>query len=140
MSDGVVEVVIATKGLELKHYRVQEDSSVLVRSWKSHTMPVSAMQFDPTGTVVACGSSDGRIFVYDLAQGVLLLFFFLLVRFEQKKGHTTHALRGHAGPILCLAFHPDVHRVMLLSGSQDGTLRCWDLRSSDGRLLKVRPS
>ncbi len=67
-----LDLVIATKTLELKHFRVPAnlaETPVLVRSWKSHTMPITAMLFDPTGTVVACGSSDGRIFIYDLAQG-----------------------------------------------------------------------
>jgi WD40 repeat protein len=71
LSDGGMDVVVATKSLELKHYHFGNDKQEadLVRSWKSHTMPVSCMLFDPTGTVVACGSSDGRIFIYDLAQG-----------------------------------------------------------------------
>ncbi len=113
-----LEAMVATKSLQLKHYRLDPEAAV-VRSWKGHTMPVTSMSYDPMGTVVACGCSDGRIFVYDVAQG-----------------HATHALRGHAGPVLSVRFHPEVRRVTLVSCSQDSTLRCWDLRTSESKLLK----
>jgi U3 small nucleolar RNA-associated protein 13 len=117
-ADGGMEAVVATKSLQLKHYRV-DPSPTLVRSWKGHSMPVTSMSYDPSGTVVACGCSDGRIFVYDVAQG-----------------YATHALRGHGGPVLAVRFHPDVRRVTLVSCSQDSTVRCWNLRTSESRLLK----
>ena len=110
-----LEFVIATKSLQFKHYK----DETCVRTWKGHKMPALAMAYDSTGTLIACGFSDGRIFLYDV-----------------EKGYATHSFRGHSGVVLNLKFHPDPNRMLLVSCSQDGSVRCWDLVSSECKVLK----
>lgn len=71
------------------------------------------MAIDSSGTLVATGSSDNTVKVWDIAQG-----------------HLTHNLTGHTGVVLCVAFHPDTGRLQLFSGSEDQTVRAWDLNTS----------
>ena len=53
-----------------------------------------------------------------------------------------YKLSGHRQPILCLAHssHSCTSApCCLLSGGEDGTMRCWDLRSSKASLCIVSP-
>lgn len=72
-----------------------------------------SMAIDFTGTLVATGSSDNTVKVWDIEQG-----------------HLTHNLTGHTGVVLCVAFHPNPGRLQLFSGSEDQTVRAWDLNTS----------
>ena len=121
-ASGAVDVFVATSALEMKHYRTSVTPGATelecVRSWRGHTMPVGAMVYDSTGTVAACGCTDGRVLVYDVAHG-----------------YPTHVLQ-HSGLITALAFHPDPHRLMLVSASQNSSLRVWNLGTSASRELK----
>jgi len=84
-------------------------SASLLRAWRStHRSPISAMAVDASGGLVATGSADAGVRVWD-ADG----------------GFCTHAFAGHAGPVTALAFHPA--DLALFSGGADGTVRGWDL-------------
>lgn len=64
-------------------------------------------------TVIATAAANGRIITYDL----------------QRAGLELSRLNGHNRQVHKLAFNP--HRpAWLLSGSQDSTIRMWDLRSA----------
>lgn len=82
----------------------------VVRQWRAHEAPVLMMEFDPSGRLLATGSADSTIICWDIDKQVC-----------------THTLRGHAGVISALKFHPDADRWMLFSGSDDCHVRVWDL-------------
>jgi WD40 repeat protein len=84
-------------------------------------MPVArtaggAVAFSPDGLRMVAGSSDGRIFEYDLADGSLM-----------------RTLRGHSGRILALAYAADGRA--LVSGSADGSARWWRLEDAASIIL-----
>lgn len=84
------------------------------RQFKSPDVgPVVAVDFDPTSTLVATGSSDGNIRVWDII-----------------KGFATHVFRGSQGVIHALRFHVEKSALKLFSGSDDYRVRVWDLKSS----------
>lgn len=70
------------------------------------------MDCDPTSTLVATGSADSTIKVWDL-----------------ERGYCTHNLKGHSGVISALKFHPNHRHIKLVSGSDDSSIRVWDLLS-----------
>lgn len=76
-------------------------------------MPVLAMTYDTTGTLVATGSSDRVIKVWDI-----------------EKGFCTHSFRGHSDIIQLVKFHPNSNQNMLFSTSDDNTIKVWDLIDS----------
>ena len=79
-----------------------------------HNSGVSAVAFSPDGQIIATGSGDKTIKLWDL-QGRLL-----------------RTLRGFEKPVEWIAFHP---KGMKIAGSSRfGTVRLWDVR---GELLKT---
>lgn len=70
------------------------------------------------GTLIAAGASDKAIHIMDLASG----------------GAPTATLPGHSAPVRAVRFvagGPAAGSApLLVSGSWDGTVRCWDLRAA----------
>jgi U3 small nucleolar RNA-associated protein 13 len=81
---------------------------------KAHDAPVIVMTIDPTSTLVATGSADASIKVWDI-----------------DKGYCTHNLRGHGGVISAVKFHRFNNKWYLASGADDCTVRVWDLQSRE---------
>ena len=69
---------------------------------------VTSVSISPDGTMVAAGSLDSIIRIWDIASGTLL-----------------ESLRGHRDSVYSVAFTPDGKGVV--SGSLDKTLKFWDL-------------
>jgi WD40 repeat protein len=73
-----------------------------------HTKNISTLAFSRDGAIVATGSEDKSIVLWD-------------VKGQRPLG----TLTGHTGAVTSLAFDPS--RPVLLSGSADGTIMRWDL-------------
>ncbi|KAI8618546.1 WD40-repeat-containing domain protein [Chytriomyces sp. MP71] len=104
-------VVSATRSLLLSIVDLTTNS--VVRRWKAHEAPVLAMAFDCTSTLVATGSADSTIRVWDV-----------------DGGYATHLFKGHSGVISALTFfNGKQNNVLLASASDDCKVRIWDLKS-----------
>lgn len=77
---------------------------------------MSALAFSPNGKVLASGSADKKIILWDTHS------------WEKIK-----TLEGHSGSVLGIAFSPDGSQ--LVSGSGDETILLWD--ASSWRVLKI---
>jgi U3 small nucleolar RNA-associated protein 13 len=92
------EVVVATQNFLLRHWRLAAAASATtaaaggnecLRAIRGHTMPVQCMVYDPTGTLVATGSADRTVRVWDI-----------------ERGYCTHHFRDHTDVVRSLVFHP----------------------------------
>uniref|UniRef100_K3WQG2 U3 small nucleolar RNA-associated protein 13 C-terminal domain-containing protein n=1 Tax=Globisporangium ultimum (strain ATCC 200006 / CBS 805.95 / DAOM BR144) TaxID=431595 RepID=K3WQG2_GLOUD len=104
------QLVTAGRNLLLRLWDL--DTFTCLRTIKAHDTPVLAMDFDPTGTLLATGGSDRAVKVFDI-----------------EKGYCTHNFRRHSGIVTLVKFHPDAKRLQLVSCSDDSTVRIWDLYS-----------
>ena len=79
---------------------------------KAHAAPILVSTLSPDSTLLATGSSDGVVKVWDTAGG-----------------YVTHLYRGHGGPVSALKiwFNEDKSRMELWTGSSDGKVRVFDL-------------
>jgi WD40 repeat protein len=82
---------------------------------KGHTGLIHSLAFSPDGKVLASGSFDNDIKLWDYPSGKLL-----------------STLKGHAAPVYSVAFSPN--GTFLASGSQDKTIRLWDPK--DGKMVR----
>src|SRR5262245_33131947 len=77
-----------------------------------HSDEVRAVSFSPDGKLLASGSHDRTVRLWDTQTGAL-----------------KRALSGHALAVTSLAFSPDGK--LLASGSADKSVRLWDARAAD---------
>ena len=98
---------------------LEANTSVEVTS--AVTSAVNSVGFDPSGTVLASGNSDGKVRLWEMTSGKLLR---TLVR------PTSIANNGAVNSV---AIDPSGR--MLASGSQDNTVKLWELTS--GKLFRT---
>ncbi len=94
---------------------------VLGRS--GHELPISCMEFHCSGIFFATGSVDGNAKVWDLRGGYATHSF----RYNAP-GYTFGSRGGLRGSVSSLAWCPDVTKLWLGVGRDDGTVRIHDLR------------
>ncbi len=84
-----------------------------------HQGEVTAIAVSPNGKLIASGSSDRSIRLWNF-KGELL---------ETWTGRSLRSGVGHAAPITALVFSPNSR--VLISASADGSIKQWDLRSGE---------
>ncbi|XP_031561382.1 transducin beta-like protein 3 isoform X2 [Actinia tenebrosa] len=105
-------LVTAGKNLLLRQWDWKEGKQT--KTWKAiHVAPISSMVFDSTSTLLATGSSDSTIKVWDIV-----------------KQYYTHNLKGSKGVVSLVQFHPNSEVLQLFSASDDCKIRIWDLNKS----------
>ncbi|XP_032834500.2 transducin beta-like protein 3 isoform X1 [Petromyzon marinus] len=105
-------MVTASRAMLLRQW-AWRDAAVCQRTWKAvHVAPIVSMAFDATSTLLATGSSDATIKVWDIV-----------------KQYCTHNFRGSSGVVGVVAFHPDTSCPRVLSAASDCKIRVWDLQS-----------
>ncbi len=138
-------LIICSRSLSLRIYALNpslgddvEIQPELQRTLKPHASPVISSATDGTGTLLATGSAEGQVKVWDV-----------------RGGYVTHTFRGHGGLISALRFFevdppPGASRegtskdgrrkhkkqkdetsqrsFMLASGDEEGKVRIWDLQ------------
>jgi small GTP-binding protein len=88
----------------------------LLRTLEGHQGEVNSVVFDPQGEMLASGSDDNTVKLW-----------------EARSGNLLRTLQGHQGWVRSVVFDPQGE--MLASGSHDGTVKLWEARS--GNLLRT---
>lgn len=131
----IFSLKVASDGKSLEHS--------LIRTLKPHATPVVVLAVDHTSTLLATGGTDGAIKVWDIAGGYVthtfrgpsvlvsaLHFFEVAARSadsgsnNKSKGRKKNAVEAEADGAESLAVGTNFR---LVSGSQDGKVRVWDL-------------
>lgn len=105
------DIVVATQNYLLRQYQLS--TKLCGRTIRTQSMPTLTMDFDPSGTLVATGSSDFSVRVWDIS-----------------KGYCTHVFKDHTDSIHMVQFHKDPNQMKLFSQSYDNTIRIYDLIES----------
>ncbi|XP_033102564.1 transducin beta-like protein 3 [Anneissia japonica] len=104
-------LVIAYRSLLIRQWNWKEEKCV--RTWKAiHIAPIISMAFDVTSTLLATGSGDQTIKIWDVIQQ-----------------YCTHNLKGSHSVVSYLKFHPNAEKLMLFSCS-GSFIYVWDLQGS----------
>lgn len=105
----------------------------LLKTLQGHTDQVWSVSFSPDGSLLASGSYDYTIKLWDVGKTQSEPEECSANRAVGISGQLLKTLQGHSNRVLCVAFNPD--GTLLASGSQDYTVRLWDV--SSGQLLKT---
>jgi WD40 repeat protein/predicted Ser/Thr protein kinase len=94
-------------------------TGTLLHTIAAHKLWINALALTPDGNILASGSSDRSIRLWDFERGSRILTI----------------APAHSGAVQALAISPDGR--LLASGSEDNTIRIWDLYSG-ARILTIQ--
>ena len=107
----LVQVVDSEGNIARVKFLLAEVSPHQIATLEGHTDGVAAVSFSPDGSLLASGSSDGTILLWDM------------------RSRERVATLGHTDGVAAVSFSPDGS--LLASGSSDGTILLWDMRSRE---------
>ncbi|KAL7576049.1 hypothetical protein ACA910_000835 [Epithemia clementina (nom. ined.)] len=98
----------------------------LTKSWgkSAHTLPVNFMEFHRSNVFVATGSVDGAAGVYDVRGGFVTHLF---RPYQSVDGGGSGRLS-----VTALEWMPDIHRLVIAIGRDDGSIAIHNLRDEEG--------
>lgn len=124
-------VIIAFRSGLLRLYKwsiddLNQANVNLVKTWRSqHKGPIVLIEFDPNaGTLIATGSSDGVVIIWDLIGQYI-----------------THFFKGCSGVVTTISFEKQPNEeqyLMCAAGNHDNKLHVWNLKSSESNKLVVK--
>jgi U3 small nucleolar RNA-associated protein 13 len=140
-------LIVCSRSLTMRIYALKplpDHTSVeytLVRSVKPHGTPVVVVAVDRTSTLLATGGTDGTIKVWDIAGGHLTHTFrgpsvlVSALHFFELAARAKEGSQGRKGKETVDDEQEDEARgttqFRLVSGSQDGKVRVWDLHKKN---------
>jgi serine/threonine protein kinase/DNA-binding SARP family transcriptional activator len=126
-SDPELSLLLALQGLQVAHTREAENMlhqalavSRVERTLFGHELEVSGLAFSRDGRLLASGSVDTVVRIW-----------------EVDSGQELHALTGFEDMVFGLDFDPAGQR--LAAGSWDGTVRIWDVSTGVEQMVLVMP-
>jgi U3 small nucleolar RNA-associated protein 13 len=119
-------VVICSRSLNVRIFKLGVDleastaTATLLRSFRAHTTPIVSTAIDSTGSLLATGTADGLIKVWDL-KGAFVT-------------HNFHAFSGVVSALTFLKFEKTERKTKSISktfalaaGGDEGNIKLWDL-------------
>jgi WD40 repeat protein len=98
--------------LSLGHSNLAKTVAIFSTFVAGHSNEIQSIAFSPDGKILASGSADKTIKIWDV-----------------KKGKEIRTLTGHSAGVESVAFDPDGK--ILASGSHDKTTKVWDWRTGE---------